>query len=397
MRVLKFKRFTRPNLLRGAGRPLLQSFLSRFSTELAAAGITLPDPALADDPYCPALAGCLLAPDALPESLNEALYAIDEMANTDGRERLEYAVAQAGLALVFPPESTHLEVALQVWLAAPELLSREHNRQRMLRLKRFEYWGGPAASVPALSFALPGRAAIDQLVAGLDAWFARHQRGHETARVEEYTFGSEFWFLIRHGDTFARTPKVERQQTEMLHFRPERDDVVVYSPELDEIRINARTRGERELYREAFGMYLRGSSEHFSDRSAYSLEPLRADGAEALDVRGIEGLRRVRLRELEVVAENGRGQFSLRGAEDLLAPDADAREVIPASGRLARALFELEFEDSTKPRPVEVRPPNILKLARHCDAPLTHRWLGHARIRLPRGSTPPPGSRVCGR
>src|ERR1051326_7579353 len=88
--------------------------------------------------------------------------------------------------------------------------------------------------------------AIVALTQDLDAWFARNQRGAETTRIEVYPMDGEFWFLIRHGDIFTRASKVEQQNTEILHFRPERDDVVVYSPERDEVRVNARTKGERD-------------------------------------------------------------------------------------------------------------------------------------------------------
>ena len=99
--------------------------------------------------------------------------------------------------------------------------------------------------------------------------------------------------------TDLRTLAVDRHRTEIIHYRPERDDLVVYSPPHDEIRIHARTRGERELYRQQFGQLLRGQPDYFSDRLTYTLEPLREEGADALRTDGLEGINRIVLRELE--------------------------------------------------------------------------------------------------
>jgi hypothetical protein len=380
MQFLKFRRFTRPGLLRSAGRDLLQDFFAQFTRDLVEAGVPPPPSTASDDEYFVAVSNWLLRPEALPDRLTEALFALDEMASAEGLERLQGAVARAGLRVSLPEDCSNLEVALRIWLQAPHVVATEHNRQRLLRLTRFEYWSGPEGG----NSRDPGPpASLDALVERLDAWFKAHLRGEETACVRVFPFGGEQWFLIRHGDTFTRTPKVERRRSEILHFRPERDDVVVWSPEWDEIRINARTRGERELYRQEFGRLLGGNPAHFSDRSTYTLEPLRTEGPRVLDTSFIEGIKRIRLREIEVVADNGHGEFWTRGADDLFAASAETGEPIPSWGRLTRAAFEVEFAGSPRPRPVHVTPPNVLRLGRHCDAPLINHWMRHYGLRSP--------------
>jgi hypothetical protein len=55
---------------------------------------------------------------------------------------------------------------------------------------------------------------------------------------------------------------------------------------------------------------------------------------------------------------------------------------ISESGRLVRAAFDVYFADNEKkPRKVQVRPPNVLKLGRHCDAALVQRWLTERSFR----------------
>jgi hypothetical protein len=104
----------------------------------------------------------------------------------------------------------------------------------------------------------------------LDEWFQKHNRGYENTQIQVYPMNDEFWFLVRHGDTFARAAKLEERKMEVIHFRPAKDDVVVYSPKRDELRIHAGTKGERELYRTAFGLRLMGDDNYFSRRKAFT-------------------------------------------------------------------------------------------------------------------------------
>jgi hypothetical protein len=182
---------------------------------------------------------------------------------------------------------------------------------------------------------------------------------------------------------------VNEQQTEMLHYRPEKDDVVVYSPELDEIRIHAGTKGEREVYRKQFGQRLFGDDNYFSQKKAYTLEPLRTSKADALDVEGVGGdLERVVLREYEVAFDNGFEEVLIKKATDIFAAAEERlvrRDAIPTGGRLVRAAFDLYFAGKKKARKLQIRTPNTLKLGRHCDARVVQKWLSKARVSRCRG------------
>jgi hypothetical protein len=269
MSVIKFKRFTRLQTLQRIGRPLLVRFFERFHSELTGQKLSLPDPDAPEAEWFRSVTGLLASPEVLPDRLTEALYAIDEMASPDGHERLEKAAAEAQLPIEFQANSSRADIALQVWLAAPELLARIHNQHRLRRLTAFEYFGTAVPPAERPPVPTPDQTTLRHLNDVLDPWFTRHQRGRNTSRIEFYRLQTstdsepsleEFWFLVRHGDPFTRAPKVDEQKTEIIHFRPERDDVVVFSPARDEIRINCRTRGERDLYVRSFGLCLRGSA-----------------------------------------------------------------------------------------------------------------------------------------
>jgi len=90
---MKFKRFTKPQFLKGIGRELLGKLFGKFTTELEAKKVAMPAPGLDDDEYFTALSAVAMAPDALPEAFIETLFAMEAMANEFGRERLVSAVA----------------------------------------------------------------------------------------------------------------------------------------------------------------------------------------------------------------------------------------------------------------------------------------------------------------
>jgi len=383
MATLRFKRFSKPHILKDIGRHLLGKFFAKFKDDLEEKAVVLPDPSLPDEEYFGALAKVLMSPEGLPGSLNDALYAIDEMATEDGQQRLEEAVEAEQLPLAFEEQSSREDIALQVWLEAPDLLAKKHNEQRLIRLSSFEYYSNPTPTDRTASFQEPDTATLEALTAALDLWFSQHNRGHKHTKVELHTIDGEFWFMIRHGDTYARTPKVEGQRSEVLHYRPEKDDVVVYAPDLDEIRIHAGTKGEKQLYREKFGFYLFGREDYFSEFKTYTLEPLRL-GMDSLDPQGVEGIRKIVLREVEMGWDSQFNDGLVRKSDDVFASAAAYTRPfnpIQEKAKLRRAVFDVYFGDDEKPRKVQIRPPNILKLGRHCDARLVHRWLSKQKFR----------------
>ena len=117
MSSLKFKKFTNPHNLKSLGLPLIGQFFEKFQSNK----ISLPDDSLDDDKYFSDLSAMLMTPDTLPDDLNETLHAIDEMSNEHGQERLENAIKDNKLELQLAEDSSHLEIALHVWLADPKL------------------------------------------------------------------------------------------------------------------------------------------------------------------------------------------------------------------------------------------------------------------------------------
>jgi hypothetical protein len=80
--------------LRGLGRPLLKRFFEKFAEGLKTCKATLPPESLEDDDYFKALADVFLSPKELPPEMTEVLYAVLEMANQQGVDRLTKAAKE---------------------------------------------------------------------------------------------------------------------------------------------------------------------------------------------------------------------------------------------------------------------------------------------------------------
>ena len=382
MSTIKFKRFTKPHFLKQIGRDLLGQFFTRFNPELAQKSVVIPVATLDDDAYFGAVAKIAMSPDGLPDNLVEAAYAIEGMANEEGQDRLERATGENGLAFQFGENSSCADMAVQAWLADPEVFAEKFNEQRLARLASFDYFGSKVPVNQSETFVPPTAQTLELMTADMEEAFRKKNRGQHTTHIEVHPMDGEHWFLISHGDTYTRVPTVSNGQMSVLHFRPAKDDVLVYSPERDEIRIHAGTKWEKDLYRETIGQRLFGNDRYFSERKAYTLDPLRTDKADALDVSDIPGISKIVLREIEVAWPGEFGDAMIRKSNDVF-ESAAARnvEAITESGRLVRAAFDIYFGDNPKPRKVQVRPPNILKLGRHCDAVLVQRWLSDCGFR----------------
>jgi len=349
--------------------------------------LTVPAAHLADEVFYSAVFSMALGQEGLPETLVETLHAIESMANAEGHDRLLRAVEESQIGLVLDPNLSPADLAVQVWLVAPVLFAEKHNELQFNRLASFEYYGGcHPMDFPEL-FQTPDAATLALMKADLDAWFRSHNRGEQHTFIQAFEMDGEVWFLIRHGDTFTHLPTAaDKQRVVILHFRRTKDDVLVYNPERHELRVHAGTKAERDLYVQTFGSRVFANGGEFSERQGYTLAPLLTDGPEALNTHDVSGVERIVLREVEWATDNDNAEVTIRKANDLFATKAARRFPRPgtaATPRLARALFDFYFSDSSKPQRVQVRPPGTVHVGHHCHARLVHRWLTKRGFRVP--------------
>jgi hypothetical protein len=321
-----------------------------------------------------ARADILLSPDdAMPTPLVDSLYYVNEMDTPEGMDDLLSAAAANGIQLDSGAEMTPADVAVQVWMKDRGLFERQHAEQFLCRPRSFESFQ---------SHECPGRKAeptndsLAALEADLDDWFETKKRGRGS-RVFAYPKDSEVWFLVRHGQPFKREGSLKGKESSSVYYRPEKHDVVVYNQVLGELRVNAASKGEKELYQAAFGLHLFGTEDYFPGTAKYTLEPLRHDGEASLVCNDVDGMEWAKLTEIRYYWGGAEGEVEIRRAEDIFAALQRRRGQIPGGPRprIVRATFKVKFADSNTPRSVCIRPSNIAQYSRDADGALVEQWL----------------------
>ena len=363
--MMQFRTFSNPRFLEQIGRGTLALLLAQFAPEFAHQGVALPAESLDDEAYYQQVARL---PEA-PERLMEALHGIEVMATERGRERLSQAIQASRLEVERRGEATHAEFATQVLLVQPELFAQQQEAARITGLTSFEYYGSVTPEDRSATFTPPAEATLQRMRADIDSWLAAHRDSEERVTdMEVFPHDGEWVFFIRRGDACRRLPVVEGQRVMMRQFRPARDLVAAYCPQRDELRLHGRSAREKQLIREVFGWRLFGDLRRFESRRAFTLEPLRALGPDALEAPVGSGIERVELRGLEVHREE-----EVQRVEKT--DEHGAMVTVPDEGRLMRASFLIRFRGQRRARPVHLYAGNQLRMSRHCDATAVHRWL----------------------
>ncbi len=295
MATFNLRRFSKPEMLRRIALGHLIAFLSPYADYFSDRGVELPPADNGDELDYNALSQALLNPNAsTPDDLAEALYYVNEMSTQEGFDSIQDAIAGTDIDVVIGEDVAHADLAIQAWMQDSELVERLHAEQFLFRPRSFEYFKTDNGSVP--EFEEPPTETIRALEADLDEWFAKKRRGKHS-KVYVYSKDDYTWFLVRHGKPYARESVIENGESSSQYFRPEKFDVIVYNPALGEIRMNAETKGEKELYRTKFGQHFFGGSDFFNGKSKFTLEPLREIGEDSLLCDDIDGMEWVKLKE----------------------------------------------------------------------------------------------------
>jgi len=369
---VNLRRFSNPAGLKAIKSGHLTSFLNPFGEFLCRRGMAWP-PAPGRAPDLDALVAIVMSPDTdTPPTMADGLWLVHEMATNEGMSALLEEARFRGLRLSDDPDLTPADVAVQIWLQAPQILARKHSEQSLTRKRSFEYFQTDAFPLP--DFTPPSPEVLSRLAAGLDEWFVDKKRGRGT-QVLAFSRDDGVWFLVRHGEPFKREGCLDDGQSSSVFYRPEKYDVLVYDPKAGELRMNTRSKGEKELYRAQFGLHLFGREDFFPSCQKYTLEPLRTHGAESLVCTDVEGMDWVRLREVQLYWGGAHGEIDSRRADDLLAAMAERGAALPAGVPIIHASFEVKFSDARTPRTVAIRTPGKAQYTRDSDSAVVEDWL----------------------
>ena len=367
------KKFADPDRLRAIAPARLAAFMAPWCDYLRGRGFEFPSSPLVEIDFA-GLADILMRPDAAtPADMVDALYYVHETAGAEDMDQLLAAARARGLAVADDPGATPIDLAIDVWRAAPDVVRAHHAEAIAMRQQNFEYFGptNPVrGAFPAIDTELRQR-----LESELDDWFESHRRGRG-CRMFIIRHPPMTWILVRHGLPMRREASQKDDGGVGTEFyRPQRHDVLIYDERSGDIGVHANTKGERNLYLRTLGHHLFSGEEHFQTAGRFTLDPLIADGPEALNVEDVDGIKAVRLVEYRRYYGGVYREMETRKAEDVFAALAARNIRSLAGGRLNSATFKVAFEDSEKERSVTIRPPGIARYERNDDSELIERWL----------------------
>lgn len=368
--------FTNPARLKEIDPGRLISFLSQWSSYFGGKGLDLTAVDTSEMPY-DHIAGILMTADKdVPEPMVNALYYVHETARNESMEEMIERAAQAGLDIEHDEKSTPADVAVQIWLANPGLLERQHAETVAFNRSNFMYFARRSAEKPKddNSVAIT-QDQCRQMEALMGPWFEKNRRGR---RSEVFVFpqGRKVWILVRHGMPMRREGEHKEEGPDGIAFyRPQKDDVLIYDAEVDEIGVNAGTKGERQLYLDTFGAVVFGDKDYFDFAERYDLQPLLDHGPACLAFEDILGLAGVRLVEYGRIWGGKVPEKVVHRSEDLFATYGDHWGERLKMGKLTHAKFKMAFTGEKKERSITIRPANIASYERDADANLMEAWL----------------------
>lgn len=362
--------FSEPDRLKTIKPGRLITFLGAFAPYLSARGFHFPSGPDESLDY-QRLATILMHPDDhAPRAMVDALYYVHEMSDDDAFDHLVGLAKENGVSL--DPDVSAGDVAVELWLKAPDVLQSAHAEASASRQKSFTYFSGMTGR--ARSFPHLPAARIKDLENDLDDWFDEHKRG-TGSRVYVFDRGGKVWIAIRHGQAFRREGSVRNGKSATEYYRPEKHDVLIYDIELDNIGVHAATKGETNLYLDRIGRYFFGDPDYFPSEARFTLDPLFYDGAASLNCEDVPGLERVRLIEYLRVRDGELKERESYKATDVFEAFNARGRTFDTDGRLVKGVFAVSFPGVKKPRTVTIRPSNIASFERDADSELVESWL----------------------
>jgi hypothetical protein len=382
MATYNLRSFARAEDLKCIAPARLIRFLTPYRAFFSARGVTLP--VLTPDETPERLAAQIdydgliqifLSPDEpepkAPIDLINSMCVIDELATPGGMDALVSGAAEASVKLTHTEDQSPIDVAVEAWLADPEFTQNKHAEQHLHHPRSFEYF--PRAAGKRVVPRECDEKIRQSIEKDLDDWFHKHRRGRDS-RIFMFTHDGVTWFLIRHGQPLRREGSLDNGKPSSVVYRPERFDVVAHDHTLDELRMNAQSKGEKTLYRQVFGKHLFGESAYFGTAAKYTLDPIRVNKRKCLACEDIPGVEWINLREVQFLWGGDVQHIEIRKATDVFAAYEAMKRQMPQAPKIINSRFEMKFRDSDKTRMVSVNA-HKTQCLRDPDTVLIEAWL----------------------
>lgn len=364
------RRLTDPAILKKVSTARLVRFLDPHKPYFSSRGFDLVNLRSETPDYESLIDILLKLGEDAPDELVVDIYFVNDMADDACASDLEDRCREEGRELDLEENATAADVAIEVWMSHREVIEKAHATRLLDRRRNFRSYGGElnSAADPDLTVDT-----LTEIESDLRAWFAGLNRGR-WCRVTTSNSRGQTWFLISHGERYTREPSIKDGRPSSALYRPETVDVVFHDRRTNELWINADAR-EADTYRAVFGIKLFGRPDYFSSDDKYTLEPIRRDASQCLNCVDVDGIKSVRLLEVEVISHGTPWLGRIYRSDDLFGALERLHVTLPQAATLTRAKFKFVFEDSKRPRTVRIILPNAGVYARDQDAPIVEQWL----------------------
>lgn len=382
MATLALRSFTRMEMLKSVDPIRLVQFLNPYASFLADRHVVLPSvtsqsrtSTIRDEIDFDGIIRIFASPDTphpiAPSELIDDACIIDEMSTDHGMDTLLTEADLRKIDLGKPDDQAPMDVAVHAWLLDSELVQHAHAQQYLDRPRSFEYFPrlgsvrrDPAKTTPAV---------LKRMETDLDNWFEKRRRGRGS-HIYVFKRPDSTWFLIRHGQPLRREGSLDNGEPSSVMYRPERFDVVAYDHSLDELRMNAQSKGEKDLYRQVFGKHLFDEPMYFGSAAKYTLDPIRVQGRACLNCDDIAGIDSIKLVEVQFYWGGAENETEIHKASDVYAAYEAREKDMPLRPKVTKARFEVKFKDSRSTRRVAVNG-NSTQCVRDADTAYIETWL----------------------
>lgn len=346
--------FTNPETLFEIGHETVVQLLEPHRAFLRAKGFHLPVRSAAATIDLERIAVLLSELDPqFPPELAEAMYLIDEASNPECGDRLNDAVARAGIVLKCDQSLSPAALAALVWLKNPDLLRRSNAEQVFQSRRKFDIF--PRGNEGTTQVRL-GKPALKALSSKVKLWQIRHRRADVVVPIPLPAPPGEHLLVLRSSGTFRSqgivTSKGEPGRTQ---FRTLVYSCVRVRVAQGELHINAETGPKREMLRRAVGLALCGHEDAWLRVPRYSLDLLR-QGRDVLCCKNIDGLEKVELRTLGMESPDAFGYVDRVTGRDVYRALEAKQRTIADDDDLVHATFDATFTGTAKSKSASLEP-----------------------------------------
>ncbi len=376
MTTAKYQRFTNLRVLKSVQHDRLLKFLSPHNEYIASRGLQLPCDGKLTDSQFELLGQILRAPDGqTPAELMRAVHMVNELARESMMETLLHQIDELAEAFHRDERIMPADVAVEAILRHREHVETIHRLQSLTTRRTYSYFQANSDVVPSLQEPLElCRVSFESAVG---SYFESKQCGRGTFAAMILNEDS-LDLTVSHGRPWQLQDVLIDGERDILSFQPLHEDLLQFNRLTGELKINAATALQKEMYRSSFGRFFFGDENLFPPGDIWTTEPLRQNSEAALSVVNIPELLSATLTSVTLFIAGAKPELVTTKRENLI-EILDERiayyEGLDIDVRIAEARIELRFIDGRRTRSVAIKPPNIAVYTRDGDADIIELFL----------------------